>query len=216
MTLYKWLLEDNTTPVQKKPWTWAIGEWTPQETPVLCESGWHGVELKNVLDHFPQSHVTPVLYEVETSESGVVLHGDDKFACSSMRLVRQVGRGDTMTLVKFALACARSTLANFESVFPRDTRVRDCLDIVEKFTQGEATPQECESAAESARSAAESARSAAESAAESAAWSAAESVAWSAAAAAAWSAAHLEMCGLVRSVLKQPWTEPAKFELARA
>ena len=173
MTLYKWLLEDNTTPVQKKPWTWAIGEWTPQETPVLCESGWHGVELKNVLDHFPQSHVTPVLYEVETSESGVVLHGDDKFACSSMRLVRQVGRGDTMTLVKFALACARSTLANFESVFPRDTRVRDCLDIVEKFTQGEATPQECESAAESARSAAESAaRSAARSAAESAAESA--------------------------------------------
>jgi hypothetical protein len=54
MTLYKWLLADNTTPVQKKPWPCPLGEWTRKQTPILCESGWHGVEAKDVLAHLPK------------------------------------------------------------------------------------------------------------------------------------------------------------------
>ena len=142
--LYKWLLADNTTPVQKKSWPCPLGEWTAHETPILCESGWHGVEAKDVLEHLPKVSTPPVLYEVEAR--GVLLHGDDKFSCESMRLVRRVGAADMMLLVKFALVCAESSLGNFEKVFPNDPRVRDCIDVTWRFTRGEATAQEVETA----------------------------------------------------------------------
>ena len=176
--LYKWLLADNTTPVQKKSWPCVLGEWTRNEPPILCESGWHGVEAKDVLAHLPKVSTPPVLYEVETR--GVLLHGDDKFACESMRLVRRVGAADVMLLVKFALVCAESSLGNFEKVFPNDPRVRDCIDVTWRFTRGEATAQEVETARLAARSARWSARSAASAwSAEAAAWWSAESVWWS-------------------------------------
>ena len=162
MTLYKWLLADNTTPVQKKSWPCVLGEWTRSEPPILCESGWHGVEAKDVLEHLPKVSTPPVLYEVETR--GVLLHGDDKFSCESMRLVRRVGAADVMLLVKFALVCAESSLGNFEKVFPNDPRVRDCIEVTWRFTRGEATAQEVETAAESAWWSAWSAESAARSA----------------------------------------------------
>jgi hypothetical protein len=184
MTLYKWLLADNTTPVQKKPWPCPLGEWTAHETPILCESGWHGVEAKDVLEHLPKVSTPPVLYEVEAR--GVLLRGDDKFACESMRLVRRVGAADVMLLVKFALVGAESSLGNFEKVFPNDPRVRDCIEVTWRFTRGEATAQEVETAAESARSAAMAAAKsawAAESAG-SAAWSAWWSAEWAASTAA--------------------------------
>ena len=192
MTLYKWLLADNTTPVQKKSWPCPLGKWTAHKSPILCRSGWHGVEAKDVLEHLPKVSTPPVLYEVETR--GVLLHGDDKFSCESMRLVRRVGAADVMLLVKFALVCAESSLGNFEKVFPNDSRVRDCIDVTWRFTRGEATAQEVETARLAARSAesaalwsVELAESAARNAAESAAWWSAESVWWSARPAALWS-----------------------------
>ena len=185
--LYKWLLADNTTPVQKKSWPCALGEWTRNEPPVLCESGWHGVEAKDVLEHLPKVSTPPVLYEVEAR--GVLLHSDDKFSCESMRLVRRVGAADVMLLVKFALVCAESSLGNFEKVFPNDPRVRDCIDVTWRFTRGEATAQEVETAWSAAWSAAtsawESAGSAKSAAAESSrssaesAWWSAKSAGWS-------------------------------------
>lgn len=41
--LYKWLLPGMLTPMQEAKWPVAVGEWTSDETPVLCRSGWHGV-----------------------------------------------------------------------------------------------------------------------------------------------------------------------------
>jgi hypothetical protein len=196
-TLYKWLLADGTTPVQNKTWPVHVGEWTPEETPVLCRRGWHGMLAKDVLAHLPKESRPPRLWIVETN--GTVLHGDDKFACSSMRLARPVGEATTGVLVRFALVCAESSLANYETVFPGDTRIRDCIDVSWRFLRGAATRDELSAAwiaGESAARAAESARSAA-----CAAWSAAhaasaarsaERAAWSAAwsaESAAWSAA---------------------------
>ena len=87
----------------------------------------------------------------------------------------------------FACDCAESVLDNFESKYPKDGRVRECINTSRLFARGE-TNDEARSAAESAAESAAylAAWSAAESAAESAAWSAAHSAARSA----AWSAAR--------------------------
>jgi len=78
------------------------------------------------------------------------------------------------TLQQWSVECAEFVLDNFESVYPNNTRVRDCLEVIKRFLVGEATREEL-SAAESA------VYSAAYSAAGSVARSAAESVARSAA-----------------------------------
>jgi hypothetical protein len=86
----------------------------------------------------------------------------------------------------FACDCAESVLDNFESKYPQDGRVRECINVSRLFARGE-TNDEAWSAARSAAYSA--ARSAADLAAWSAAYSAARSAAWSAARSAAWSAA---------------------------
>ena len=73
------------------------------------------------------------------------------------------------TLQMWSVKCAELALPNYEKVYPNDTKIRDCLEVVKKVIRGELES----SAAWSAES----------SAAWSAAWSA-ESAAWSV----AWSA----------------------------
>jgi hypothetical protein len=184
--LYKWLLKGEISPVQRVRWPVKVGKWTESVTPILCRSGWHGIREKDVLKHLPtESGAT--LWVVETK--GLVVHGNDKFAAESMRLIAPLEATDRK-LRLFAVDCAQDALGAFESFIPGDTRVRECLEVVRRYANGEATEQE-RSAAKSAAwsaawSAAESAAwSAAESAAESAAWSAAKSAAWSAAKSAA-------------------------------
>ncbi len=81
-----------------------------------------------------------------------------------------------MFIRSFAVWCAWRVLPNYEKQFPTDKTVRECLQIVKKYTKGRVTNQELDAAARSAwsaaRSAAWSAWSAARSAARSAAWSA--------------------------------------------
>lgn len=45
-------------------------------------------------------------------------------------------------LVATAVACACLALSTFEERYPNDKRVRNCLDIVEAWTQGKATIEE--------------------------------------------------------------------------
>jgi hypothetical protein len=85
--------------------------------------------------------------------------------------------------VSYAVFAAEQVIANYEAVYPNDTRPRDAIEAAKKCISdpSEANKSAADSAAESA----------AESAARSAAWSAAESAARSAAdsARSAWSAA---------------------------
>jgi hypothetical protein len=90
----------------------------------------------------------------------------------------------------FACDCAWRVLPFYESKYPGDTRVRNCIKTARKFALGDATKEERLAAYSAAWAAAWAAWSAAESAAWSAAWSAAESAAWSAARAAARAAAY--------------------------
>ena len=101
-----------------------------------------------------------------------ITYDDKVWVC--VRLLRK------NVLVHWSIKCAESVLHNFESKYPDDKRVRQCLETLKSIPDFENMSDKDR---ESAWSAAESAAESAWSAAESAAWSAAES-AWSA----AWSA----------------------------
>ena len=45
--LYKWLLADRESPTQRFQWPEDETLWTPNAKPILCESGWHGMEERD-------------------------------------------------------------------------------------------------------------------------------------------------------------------------
>ena len=138
-TYYKWLLPNRVTPIQKKTWPVRVKQWTAEESPVICESGWHGVLRKDILKHLPQTDISE-LWEVEVN--GELVHGDDKFAAPQMRLVRKVATTDARMLRLFACDVAQDVLWIFEKERPNDTRVRDCIEVARRYAIGEATEKE--------------------------------------------------------------------------
>ena len=185
-SLYKWLRADRTTPTQKFPWPEDETLWTPNVKPVLCVSGWHGVEEKDVLKHL--LGVGSVLYEVEVR--GEVVRGGDKFAAESMRFKYVVGEATERNLRLFSCDVAEDVLSAFEAEYPNDHRPRTAIEVARRYALGQATYAELMAADSAAYSAANSAAYwAAYSAARSAADSAADSAAyWAAYSAADWAA----------------------------
>ena len=186
--LYKWLLPDMTTAVQETTWPVPVGEWTPKETPVLCESGWHGMREQEVLTHLPIA-LGAQLWVVETR--GKVVRGDDKFVTSQMRLIECIGTIDASNLRLFACDVAEDVLDLFESRYPNDMRPRSSIEVARRYAYGEATKEELGAARAAA---ARAARAAAEASGRAAAW-AARAAAWGGgvldgAWAAAWAAAY--------------------------
>ena len=135
--LYKWLRSDRTTPTQGVKWPKRVGAWTAEETPVLCKSGWHGVEAKDAMEHFESGLV---LWEVEVR--GERVNGGDKFAVSSMRLVREIGSPTDKTLRLLACDIAEDVLHLYEERYPKDSRVRDCISVARRYANGEATEED--------------------------------------------------------------------------
>jgi len=80
-------------------------------------------------------------------------------------------------LVRIACECARLALSHYEREYPDDSRVRDCIEMIERWLEGNATHDELAAA------------TGATGAAEAAAWAAA----WVAAGAAEGAAAGIEM-----------------------
>ena len=189
-SLYKWLRADRTTPTQKFRWPEAETLWTPNVKPVLCVSGWHGVEEKDVLKHLPG--VGAVLYEVEVR--GEVVEGGDKFAAESMRFKYVVGEATERNLRLFACDVSEDVLPAFEAEYPSDQRPRTAIEVARRYALGEATYAELTGA---------------RSAADSAAYSAAHSVATLAAYWAAHSAAHSAADSAAHSAAD--WAASAKY-----
>jgi hypothetical protein len=135
---YKWLTPDRCGIYQGTRFPVRVKAWTPREDPVLCESGWHGVEVRDLLAHLCSD--VQVLWEVECRDP--IVRGDDKFACASMRLVREVGRTDATMLRLLACDIAESVLGIFEAEYPRDMRPRECIEVARRFAVGEATDEE--------------------------------------------------------------------------
>jgi hypothetical protein len=184
-TYYKWLTPERRTSVQSVKWPKRVGAWTKDTTPILCKSGWHAMKAGDALKHLPSMHAT--LWEVEGR--GAMVEGNDKVAFASMRLVREIATTDDRLLRLFAVACARDVLHIYEDKYPNDSRVRDCIDVAERFANGEATNDEMTAAWAAAGAAAWDAAGAAGAIAGAAAWDAAGAAAWDAAGAAAGAAA---------------------------
>ena len=188
MTYYKWLLPNRETPIQKTKWPVRVKQWTEDEIPVICKSGWHGIETKDVMTHYPQVSGSE-LWEVEAR--GNIVHGGDKFAATSMRLVRMVAKPSDKDLRLFACDVAQDVLWIFEKVHPGDLRVRECIEVARRFALGEASEEEREAAGAAAWAAARDAGAAAR---------AARAAAW----AAAWAAAR-DACAAAEAAARAAW-----------
>ena len=147
---YKWMLPDMRTPVQRTPWPVAVGEWTKPETPVLCESGWHAMEEKDVLNHLPSEYGAQ-LWRVEVR--GQMAHGGDKFSAESMRLLYCLGETTEQNLRLFACDVAEDVLPIFEAKYPNDNRPRRSIEVTRLFCEGKATREEMYKSAWVARAA---------------------------------------------------------------
>lgn len=183
---YKWMRRRDgqlVTPIQSKLWPVAVGEWTAKESPVICESGWHAMEEKDVLSHLPNDPGAE-LWWVEYR--GAVATGVDKLAAAQMRLLELVGVTTWENLRLFACDVAEDVLPFFERVFPADKRPRETIAVARRFTQGEVSWSDLAAAWDAAWGA-WAARAAAGDAAGDAAGAAARDAAW--AARAAWAAA---------------------------
>ena len=146
--LYKWLLADDRTPIQNVKWAAKVGEWTQKETPVICKSGWHGMREQDVLSHLPG--VGAKLYVVETR--GEMVHGSDKFAAESMRLVRILGVTTEQNLRLFMCDVAEDVLPIYEAWAPGDDRrARKSIEAGRAFALDPTNETKAARAAEAAR-----------------------------------------------------------------
>jgi hypothetical protein len=184
--LYKWLLADRRTPTQRVPYPEDETLWTPSTKPVLCESGWHGMLEKDVLNHLPG--VGAVLYEVEAR--GEVVLGGGKFSAESMRFKYRIGEATERNLRLFAADCAEDVLPLFLKGRPDDNRPARAIEAARQFANGEIGAAAGDAAGDAAGAAAgDAAGAAARAAARAAAWAAAGDAAWAAAGDAARAAA---------------------------
>ncbi len=138
--LYKWMLPGLITPAQNKKWPVKVGEWTPEETPVLCESGWHAVQEKDVLTHLP-SQIGAELWIV--SVKGQRVNGDNKFCAEQMRLDQLVGTTTDQNLRLFACDVAEDALSLIENPDPGSLKA---IEVYRRYANGEATAKELDAA----------------------------------------------------------------------
>src|ERR1019366_8525903 len=155
--LYKWFLPNRITPVQKKKWPVRVGVWTKEEQTKICESGWHGVQHKDILKHLPGVDGAE-LWQVEIK--GKRLDGDDKFSAPQMKLVKKLVTPTREQYINFALDVAESVLHIYEDRYPDDNRVRNCIETTRRFVAGKATLEEVNTASYAVSSAVSSAASA--------------------------------------------------------
>ena len=137
MTFYKFLNPKGrcvyTNGVWHLPENGKPGRWMPKTGPVEeCKCGYHIVN-KSHLIHW----LAPELYEVET-RGGVTIYGD-KCAVRQARVIKRVESWNEKTAALFAADCAEAVLHIFESKFPNDYRVRECIDATRGFVHGDVT-----------------------------------------------------------------------------
>jgi len=153
--------------------TWKVGEWQKHEGELeICNSGFHAcIKPIDSLEYVYGNK----FFLVEAK--GKIIKGDDKFVASEMRLIKELPADKIFK--RFAIACAKLCIKNYEKKYPNDKRPFEAIKAAEDYLDGKIKLAELNEKLSAAESAAESAWSAAESAARSAARSAAES-AWSA------------------------------------
>ena len=171
-TCYKVLAEDGS-PCHGGNGMWALpsaaepGAWMPPIVGSLrpCEHGYHLCEGTDDLVHW----LGPVIYTAEYR--GERLRHENKVVVREARLLARSKHWNERTARLFAAACAWDVLHLYETDYPGDSRIRECIVAAERFARGEID-----------RVVLDRVRAAA--------WAAARDAAWDAARAAAWAAAR--------------------------
>jgi hypothetical protein len=125
------------------------GEWTPdiEGTIEPCQRGYHVTDARHLLDWADAQ-----LYECEVKEP--VAHEDgDKWACRSIRLMRQIEAWNPKTLRLFACWCVRQVWHLLT-----DERSRNAVEVAERYASGEAMSAELDAARDAAWAAARDAQ----------------------------------------------------------
>jgi hypothetical protein len=151
MTYYKWMLEGHLTGYQKTSWPVAMRAWTPEETPVLCQSGWHGCQSTDLIFHLPCAESFE-LFIVEGR--GTCAVGEDKVAFAQMKLVERVGVCDQRLLRLFAADCAERVLPIFYKFLPNDQRPSLAIQAARDYANGKITGRRWATPRDAARDAA--------------------------------------------------------------
>jgi len=111
--------------------TWKIGEWNHVSGKIVCcTNGLHAAltprdSLRNV---YGQRWFV-------CEARGILVQQDSKFAASEMRLLQEIPNS---ILQRFALWCAKDGLKYFEDRYPDRPTLRDCMQVVEDYLDGNA------------------------------------------------------------------------------
>jgi hypothetical protein len=107
---------------------WVIGEWqklnntTPLE---LCSNGFHA--SKNALDSLGYVFGSRWFH---CEARGKILRDSDKFCATEMRITKEIPE---LLLRTFAYECALHVLSIYEKYYPKDKRVRECLEAMKRY-----------------------------------------------------------------------------------
>ena len=140
-------------PTWSKTKGWIPGDWTPNVTPRLCESGYHVCRDDDLIHWLGER-----IYACEVR--GEVDEADDKVVAESVRLLCPTPWDDVSARL-FTAECAAEVLPLYEARYPNDSRVSDCLETSFRYALGDASEPERAAAYLAAHSAADAAADAA-------------------------------------------------------
>jgi len=146
--------------------SWVIGEWKKHEGDLkLCECGFHA--SKHPYDAALVFNQGSRLFEVEARGTIVNSDNKDKFVSSEMRLVKEIVTDAEFrkVCVRFGVWNAKQVLPIFEKNSPGDNRVRNLIEVLDKWLIGAANLEEVRNARYAASAAYASAAASAASAA---------------------------------------------------
>jgi hypothetical protein len=193
---YRFVKDDLTS--EKGEMSWKIGEWNKVNGKIVCcSNGLHaGLTPRDSL-----RNVYGQRWFISEAR-GEIVNQNNKFASSEMRLVQEIPK---IVLQIFALWCATDCLKSYESKFPNDTRVSDCIKAAEDFLDGKIKMDDLNKKRQSASGAIAAAncatgRAIAAAIAASSAAAAPNVAAWASAAAAAAYAAHTAAAAIAASI----------------
>jgi len=177
----KWSL-----PTKNDDGSWTPGEWMPEiEGPLVeCRNGYHLATLEQLLEWLDAR-----IFVAEVGGEHFEASERDKWVARRVRLLSETAWDERRSRL-FAADCAERVLHIYESRYPGDSRVRECIDTARRYANGQATMEELDAAGDAAWDAVRTAaRDAVRTAARASAGAAAGDAAWAAAAGAARAAA---------------------------
>ena len=141
---YKWLAPDRTTPVRGYRWPVRARQWTPRQTPVRCQSGWHLAPPGGITPNVPWT-LPAVLWTAEGR--GATDAAPDKVVFESARILAPIG---TLTEpMAHSLACdfAEHVLPLWEAKHPNDHGPRVAIEARRRAMTGDGSAGELYAAA---------------------------------------------------------------------